>query len=208
MYLAQLALFGLLSSTAVIAQDGLVIPADGLEYKFAPDGGLAGVYSTYAQPVLFPDRRGIKTAQVIAEEKAKAAIIRFMEQKVKSGVMVKEVESGIETATRTQGSGADKFVKQNERKMIQTVTEFNGSFASGKLTGVSVLEQGYNEKTEEAWVKVGYNLTTIGLANSAKSLMNSSGKASPPGTEAQVGSSPSDPVTRQPSDVRRRELPR
>jgi hypothetical protein len=51
---------------------------DGVEIEWAPDGSVKRLYSRYGQPVEFADRRGVSGAQTISEEKAKAAIVRFM----------------------------------------------------------------------------------------------------------------------------------
>src|SRR5690242_12246841 len=66
---------------------------DGVVIDWSPDGSIRRVYSKYATPVEFADRRGISKAQVISEEKAKAAIIRFMHQSVSSKVTVEEVQN-------------------------------------------------------------------------------------------------------------------
>ena len=57
---------------------------DGVEIEWNQDGSVKRISSRYDQPVEFADRRGIHKAQIIAEEKAKAAIIRFINQDVSS----------------------------------------------------------------------------------------------------------------------------
>ena len=53
---------------------------DGVEVEWDKDGSVRRISSQISQPVQFPDKRGIRKAQTIAEEKAKAAIIRWLKQ--------------------------------------------------------------------------------------------------------------------------------
>src|ERR671929_944554 len=78
---------------------------DGVEIEWAPDGSVKRLYSRYGQPVEFADRRGISGAQTIAEEKAKAAIVRFMDQRVASNRVVTEVEADLGKATQGRQAG-------------------------------------------------------------------------------------------------------
>ena len=77
---------------------------DGVEIEWNPDGSVKRIYSRYSTPVEFPDRRGIAKAQIIAEEKAKAGIVRFMEQSVASTRVVTEVQSDLNKATQERQS--------------------------------------------------------------------------------------------------------
>ena len=199
------ALMGCYQATAQsVERSGVatLVHLDGLDIEFANDGQWNKIFSTYVQPVEFPDRRGIKTAQIIAEEKGKAAIIRFINQEVSSNRLVEEVESTVSKANMTKGAGSkDGTVKTNERTMIESVKEFTRSFSSGSLRGVTVLEAGYDEKKEEAWVKVGLSRATMGIAQHLGGAM----RGEPQGA-AQPGAG-SQGVTPQPSEVRARELP-
>jgi hypothetical protein len=142
----------------------VIVPVDGLDWEFDPQGYLLAVYSTYTHPVVFPDRQGIRKAQIIAEEKAKAAIVRYMKEHVATGRIVEEIDSTSQTASRSQTGEKTTMSKDSFRKMSESVKEFTGSFARGSLSGVTVLEQGYNDKSEEAWVKIGYSMKTKGIA--------------------------------------------
>jgi hypothetical protein len=128
--------------------------ADGLDVEFDAQGNWNKVYSTYHQPVDFPDRRGIKKSQVIAEEKAKAQIVRHMGEMVSSERIIEELDVTLQTAERTQGSGAkDKLTKTTQRTMKDSLQEFTRSYAQKTLSGVTVFETGYDSDAEEAWVK-------------------------------------------------------
>src|SRR4051794_40024280 len=77
-----------------------VVRLDGLDIEFDKQGNWSKIYSTYTQPVDVPDRRGIKKAQVIAEEKGKAQIVRFLQQNVSSERLVTWVMHRIRAALR------------------------------------------------------------------------------------------------------------
>jgi hypothetical protein len=141
------------------------------------DGTFKRIYSQMTHPVRFPDRQGIAKAQAIAEERAKAAIIRFLDQTVATATFVSEVDNDIEQATRTQGSDdKEAITKTNKRVMIETLGQVAGSAAAGRLKGVIILERGYDEKREEAWVKVGISSKTIGAAEDLGKALSGKGK--------------------------------
>jgi hypothetical protein len=124
---------------------------DGPEIEWNADGTLCRISSRFATPVEFPDRRGVYKAQVIAEEKAKAAIIRYLKQDLTDSRVVKEIDDDLEKATRQRTTGTlPNFTKTNTRTLISTLTEITTSVSSGMLRGVIVLEKGYDEKAEEA----------------------------------------------------------
>ena len=138
---------------------------DGVEIEWAPDGSFNRIYSRFSQPVNFPDRQGISKGQIIAEEKAKAAIIRFMQQSVASARVVAEVQNDMNQATRTKGTNQNEDIqKTSQRQMLESLSEVTSSVAAGKLRGVIVLERGYDKKEEVAWVKVGISKRTMGTA--------------------------------------------
>ena len=149
----------------VSGQDGSTVwraGIDGLEIEWGPDRKVKRISSQATHPVRFPDRQGIAKAQTIAEEKAKAAIVRFRGEEVATGTVVSEVDNDIEEATRNQSSReTENITKTNKRVMMETLGQVTASAAAGRLRGVIVLERGYDEKREEAWVKVGISDKTI-----------------------------------------------
>jgi hypothetical protein len=66
--------------------------------------------------------------------------------------------------------------------MVESVKEFTRSYSQGTLRGLTIVDQGYDEKGDEVWVKVGLSKKTIGLANQIKQDMNDpkTGKPIPP----------------------------
>lgn len=148
---------------------------DGVEIVWNPDGSIKKIYSRYAQPVEFADRRGISTAQVIAEEKAKGAVVRFMNQAVTSNRLVTEITTDLNKMTQERETGKAANVKKvDQRTLVTNLTEVTGSFAAGKLKGVIILEKGYDEKAEEAWVVVGISDKTIAAANAVQQMLTDS----------------------------------
>jgi hypothetical protein len=180
---------------------GAVAHLDGLDIEFDANCQWSKIYSTYTQPVEFSDRRGIKTAQIIAEEKGKGQIVRFLNQKVESDRIVEEMESSVVNTKSTKGTGdKDGAVKTAERKQVASVKEFARSYASGSLKGVTVIEAGYDEKKEEVWVKVGLSKTMMGIAKQLGDDLK--GKQADGGT----GASDKKGITSQPSEVRSRVI--
>jgi hypothetical protein len=162
---------------------------DGVEIVWNPDGSIKKIYSRYAQPVEFADRRGISTAQVIAEEKAKGAVVRFMNQAVTSNRLVTEMSTDLNKMTQERETGKAANVKKvDQRTLMTNLTEVTGSFAAGKLKGVIILEKGYDEKAEEAWVMVGISDKTIAAANAAQQMLaDSPNKTGPDELKKQPG---------------------
>jgi hypothetical protein len=141
---------------------------DGVEIEWSPDGSFNRIYSKFTQSVAFPDQQGIAKSQTIAEEKAKAAVIRFMDQQVTTARVTTEIQNDINDSTRTRADGKDEIIKTNQRKMIENLTEVTASTAAGRLRGVIVLERGYDQKAEAAWVKVGISKKTMASAQGLK----------------------------------------
>jgi hypothetical protein len=145
---------------------------DGPKIEFDKEGNVSRIYSKYSQPVTITDRQGIHTAQIIAEEKAKAEIIRFISQDVASGRVTTEIENSISKATQQQSDGASTLSKLNERTIVQNLTEVTTSAAAGTLRGVIVLETGYDKDSSEVWVVVGISRKTIHASEAIKGMIN------------------------------------
>lgn len=165
-----------LAGDATIDADGSATWASstrGPWIEFNPDGSVKRIYSKYSAPVEFPDRRGIHKAQVIAEEKAKAEIVRFLKQDIATTRVVVEVQNDVYKATQERETGSTaKTRKVDSRTVQETLTEITASFAAGELKGVIVLEEGYDEKAEEAWVVVGVSEKTINAARGAQRMLS------------------------------------
>ncbi|WP_311276819.1 hypothetical protein [Methylobacterium sp. WCS2018Hpa-22] len=170
----------LLCTNQVIAQTIESVPdgttswkagADGVTLDFRPDGTIKRIYSKESHPVTFDDKRGIKTASIIAEEKAKGEIVRFMRQDVASGRAVSELEATLSKTTQTSNGEQKSNLKIDERAVVESVKQFSSSFSSGTLQGVVVLEQGYDEKEKEAWVVVGLSEKTIAASKATREML-------------------------------------
>lgn len=183
--------FPSLAGDADVHADGSVTwqaGVDGVEIEWQPDGSIKRLYSRYSTPVEFADRRGISKAQIIAEEKAKANIIRFMNQSSSSTRIVAEVQSDLNKATQHRETGKEATVKKvDERTIMESLTEVTTSFATGSLRGVIVLERGYDEKMQEAWVTVGISNKTIAAARGVQSMVNDPPTAKRTGESSEVG---------------------
>jgi hypothetical protein len=165
---------------------------DGIEIEWNADGSVKRISSKYSTPVEFGDRRGIAKAQIIAEEKAKAAIVRFRNQTSSSARIIGEVDNDLQKATQERETGKKPNVKKlDERTMIEALTEVTTSFASGPLEGVIVLEKGYSDKTDEAWVVVGISDKTIKAARGVKEMGQEQKRNDAPGAD-QLGNQPSE----------------
>lgn len=168
---------------------------DGVEVEWNNDGSVKRISSRFSTPVEFGDRRGISKAQIIAEEKAKAAIVRFLEQSVSTTRVTTEMQNDLNQATQERQTGAKANIKKvDQRVMMESLTEVTTSFAAGKLRGVIVLEKGYDDKTDEAWVVVGISDKTIKAASGVKAMNEEPKPAAPVGADG---------LGKQPSEVKR-----
>lgn len=180
-----------LAGEAVVKNDGSITwqaGVDGVEIEWNPDGSVGRLYSRYSTPVEFQDRRGIAKAQIIAEEKAKANIVRFMSQSSSAARMVGEVQADVNKATQQRQTGSAAVVKKiDERTIVESLTEVTASFAAGTLRGVIVLEKGYDDKTQEAWAVVGISEKTIGAARNVKTMIDERPHTSPSRAPTDMG---------------------
>lgn len=160
------------------------LPLQGIQIESSPSGEWERIYATGVQPVEFPDRRGITTAQRIAEQRAKAEIVKFFDQEMSAETIVSEMESSTQVSTRQQGSGGDSFEKDSQRVLATSLSEVLRSYSSSNLRGVMVLESGYDEASEEAWVKVGISRGSLAMASAASDAMTA-GPAARAGTSGE-----------------------
>jgi hypothetical protein len=150
---------GALAGEVSVETDGVVTwqsGVDGPKIEWNADGSFRRISSRYSTPVEFADRQGIYKAQIIAEEKAKAAIISYIKQDLTASRVVNEIQEDLNKATQERTTGTSARVsKTDTRTIVSNLTEVTTSAAAGSLRGVIVLEKGFNTKTEEAWVVVG-----------------------------------------------------
>ncbi len=137
---------------ATITDDGL-----GVELRFDGTGQLLSLKSTFRHPVAFPDRQGINKAYIIAEEKAKANIARYMNQVVTSSRITTEIDEGLSKSSRSRNSAGETWSKDNTRNVTESLKEITTSQSVAVLRGIRILERTYDEKSEEVKVVVGIN---------------------------------------------------
>jgi hypothetical protein len=186
---------------AEVGKDGSIAwkaGIDGVEVEWNPDGSIRQLSSKYITAVRFADRPGINTAQIIAEEKAKGNIVRFMQQNVASTRVVAEVQADVSKAVQQSNGGGNARIQQtDERTLIESLTQVTASFAAGTLRGVTVLEKGYDKNSQEAWVVVGISQKSTTAARKLDDMMQS------PSVPTTTGTERPDPTAAQPSEVRR-----
>jgi hypothetical protein len=161
---------------------------NGVEIEWDQAGNFKRIYSQRCNPVRIPDREGINKASDIAEEFAKAAIVRFIEQNSFGSNLVSQISSDSEKAVRSQSIGSDVVNSETSRQMSETLTKIVGSDFRGRLAGVVLLESGHNPKKQEVCVRVGISLITLGAANALSGAINNRGQSQNAGQPSNQGS--------------------
>lgn len=144
---------------------------DGVKIDFDNSQHVRRIYSKVSHPVTIADKRGIKTATIIAEEKAKANIVRYLQQNVTTGRAVTEVDATLSKTVQEKNKTGDSISTTDQRNIVQNLTEFTGSFSSGTIRGVIILEQGFDPNEQEVWVVAGVSDKTIAAAKAAGDMM-------------------------------------
>jgi hypothetical protein len=170
---------------------------NGATLEFNPNGTVKRIFSKYSHPVAIADKRGIHTAMIIAEEKAKGSIVRFLQQEVASGRIVNEFQNTISKSTQEKTGNAESLSTVDQRTIGESLTELSSSFASGTLSGVVVLENGYDDKEREAWVVVGLSEKTMAAAKATRDMLTESQRNTPASTTTT-------PTTQRPGSILRR----
>lgn len=148
-----------------VAGDGSISwrsPADGVVVFWNSDGTVRGVTSRYTVAVASGDAVGVSNALVVAEEKAKAAVVRFMQESVSTERIVSQVTKDLHVL---DGTGIDR------RVLITTFSEVTRSYASGQLSGVAVLEREFDAVRKLAWVVVGIDIRSLGASKALRQMI-------------------------------------
>lgn len=168
------------SETSVATID---LPLQGLQIELNTAGdNWERIYATGRESVEFPDRRGILTAQKKAEMRAQASIVRWLNQDLTAEQIFEEIESEKQVASSESTPAGGKISKESTRTIASSLSEKIRSFSGSKLRGVSVLEAGYDDKLDEAWVKVGISRKTMAIASEISGDMNRGKSSSSSGT--------------------------
>jgi len=172
--LLQLAVYFITSSSGVWASEaevnesGSIIwkdSTDGVSIAWKNDGSIETIQSKYTVYLNSIDRKEIQKGMIIAEEKAKANLVRFLEQDITTTTsIIRQIETDVKTAFGTAGHETENNIRIKEQ-----LTEITSSYASGTLAGIIVLAQGVEKKSQVTWIVVGLNPKIIELANRVKS---------------------------------------
>jgi hypothetical protein len=160
------------SNTELLLEDEIL----GVEVKLDNQGNMLSAVSSYSQVVDIPDRRGLNKAYLIAEEKAKAQLIRFINQDITTTRAIEQIEKSIENASRNSSSKEENWNKLNSREIKEIVTEISTSTARGVLKGLKVISKSYDEKKEEVTVVVGVNQKNLASAKAISDANHNSNK--------------------------------
>jgi hypothetical protein len=169
---------------------------DGIVIEWAPNGTVESLTSKFVQSLAFRDQAGIRKAQTIAEEKAKAAIARFINQTTVNSRGVLEIDKDVTNATRQRQGSQDNTSRTDSRTLINTLTEATASLAAANLSGIIIVERGNDAET--GWTIVGFSRKTRRAAEDLKQMMTNAPSS---GHESSSTSAPRS--LNQPSDVQR-----
>lgn len=142
------------------SSDGIIIEAD-----------KARVISVYRQPVKFLDRSGVRKASVIAQERAKGAIVRYFSQFQTTMREIEEVDQDGEDATRIVDSNGDVTTRTITRNQSAVLRQLDASFAASNISGILQIEESFDKEMSEVCVAVGYSAKSNEMVKKSKEWM-------------------------------------
>jgi hypothetical protein len=146
---------------------------DGIVIKWDPNGTIRWIASRASVPVIFPDREGKYKAQVIAEEEAKARIVRFLNNHTAYQTVVTMIDNDLSKSQLHRGSNIkESFVAPDTRTLIENLTRTLESFGSYSLPGVIILQRGFDPQSKTVWVVVGMSKKTLGAAAQLRNMIS------------------------------------
>lgn len=132
------------------------------------------VVSVYNHTVSIPDPTGLRKARIIAQERAKAEIVRYFNQfQIASRTVIEDDSTSGETTRLVDGSGAATS-SIFTRSQSETLTQIDQSIASGGLRGVVQVDESYDATTQTLCVAMGFSAKTAAGARDALEWMNGS----------------------------------
>jgi hypothetical protein len=151
--------------------DGAVssgVVSNRVEVLWNSDGTVKMIQSRYSVSAKSFDRKAIRQALLIAEEKAKANLVRFLEQDITTtSTFVTIVHSEVGSSNSKEGASDSKNSgDQNDILLSEKFTEITRSYAKGSLSGIIVLDQGFDEEFGEVWIIVALSNRAISTVNS------------------------------------------
>lgn len=167
LYISVLIIGSLFSANAIAADPSPVEFKDptGVEIVFLPDGSdWLRIKSRGESDLLIGDNRDVMDAYRKATLKAKAEIVKFMNEKLKTAETMDEM-----TKTMTENNGQSQSVN---RKTMETLTTSINNSAEAILKGVLTIEQSVDKVAKVARVTVGVSRKSMkvadGLSNAIK----------------------------------------
>ena len=142
------------------SSDGIIIEAD-----------KSRVISVYRQPVKFLDRSGVRKASVIAQERAKGAIVRYFSQFQTTMREIEEVDQDGEDATRIVDSNGDVTARTITRNQSAVLRQLDASFAASNISGILQIEESFDKEMSEVCVAVGYSAKSNEMVKKSKEWM-------------------------------------
>jgi hypothetical protein len=89
-----------------------------------------------------------------------------------------EFEDTASNRTQQKTAASETLTTTDQRNISQSLSELTSSYATGKLSGVFVLENGYDEKEKEAWVVVGMSDKTMAASRAAQQSLDNAQRPS------------------------------
>ena len=169
-YFLILVYFLLFATSSVFSQDNMYCGENALS-GITVDSEKRLVVAVYRQPVLFPDRSGIRKASIIAEERAKGEIVRYFDQWQTTSRSISETDSSEQTATRLVDEDGTATNKSITREQSLVLTQVEQSVSTGDLKGLQKIEESYNKDEEELCVAVAFSAKSNELAEKAQGWM-------------------------------------
>ena len=150
------------SSHVAANEDGCWNETPGGKEVTAPDGSKRRT-ATATQAVRFPDQNSIRTAQIVAQERAKGDLARFIRQ-VQTSQRI-SVSENSEVAILSKSGNRESYSEDATSITKASMIERNESRASESLSGVVVIEQQYDPTRKAVCVMVGMSDKTIKAAS-------------------------------------------
>lgn len=168
-------------ASSLIAIIGLTLGGINLALAdYCGEGGLDGVavnestrqmVGVWYQPVLIPDRTGIRTSATIAFERAKEQIIRYFETHQSGDLEIETSTTETATTTFLADSKGNQLSSSVSREQYQIITQTSRSMTSGTLRGIQLLEQSYNKDENDLCVAVSFSAKSNEIARESKKWM-------------------------------------
>ena len=129
---------------------------------FMPDGSIKSIKATGEAPLRFGDRTDIISAKKKAELRAKAALAKFLKERLNTKESIDDMTKV--ASEMTAGASEESAV----RKTLEQQTEVIENSADALLKGVIVLYEDVNKTEKYVKMQWGFNYKTMKAADTAK----------------------------------------